>query len=229
MRLAHTLFSAPIHFQEGYINILTIENKSLFSDLIFDVHKQTLGEEGCVVLSNNYTPVSIQKNLALITDPLFIDFSSKKIINKIYSELEQASISEDIFGETLKVKNILSDYILCLLDYFPLHLKYEANEGIVNILKQFNVSVNIDTTGIAENIVMYTDIIRELKIANAFVFVNALSYMEETEIIHMYKDILYKKLNIVFLENTFNEHDKNSEKHILIDKDLCEIKNDYCL
>ena len=81
--LSHTVFSAPILFEENCINVLSIENPMFFTNFLNDIIAQINGETGEVFLSENYQPLSIAKNLSLITDILFINFETASLNSSI--------------------------------------------------------------------------------------------------------------------------------------------------
>ena len=53
--------------------------------------------------------------------------------------------------------------------------------------------------------------------------VNILNFFEEVDRIEIYKYILAKKKNIIFIENNYSYENIEYEKKYIIDKDFCEI------
>ena len=116
--LSHTVFSAPILFEENCINVLSIENPMFFTNFLNDIIAQINGETGEVFLSENYQPLSIAKNLSLITDILFINFENRKIITKLHKDLANIAeksdkeIEEILTGISNSMKYVIGHMII---------------------------------------------------------------------------------------------------------------------
>lgn len=226
--LSHTVFSAPILFEENCINVLSIENPMFFTNFLNDIIAQINGETGEVFLSENYQPLSIAKNLSLITDILFINFENRKIITKLHKDLANIAVQENMYSLTQEIKIILADYISKLLSNSELPLSFDIEEDTQNLIKFANVKINTEAKSICEKALIYMDVIRDLGLAKYFIFVNLFSFVSDEDRLKLYEEICYKKFNVLFLENMFREKISSKEKYLLLDKDLCLVINDYC-
>ncbi len=227
MILSHTIFSNPIIFSENSINILTIENSQLFVKFIKDFYFQTKGERGELILSNSDLILNMSKELELITDPLFLDFANKKIISKIFMDLEKNSLDEKLYLKTINIKSQVLEYLSLLINESCLPLGFNEEISITSLLKAMGLYINTEQTHLVEQLSQYMEIYEQLSLAKCFVFVNLLSYIDKKELEDLYKEVSYKKFNVLLLENKYKAKDCPWEKHILIDLDLCEVINDY--
>ena len=63
----------------------------------------------------------------------------------------------------------------------------------------------------------------ELLGTKCFIFVNLKQFLSYEELAELYKFAYYAKVYLLLLEGSFTESRHESEKHYIIDNDLCEI------
>ena len=226
MRLVHPALGAPITFEENKINVLVVENANLFVDMIMDLRKQIEGKPGDFILSRDFVPLQLGKETELIANPLYLDFSQKRIVNKIFLDLEHISAEEHFFTETYKIRALLSDYLAALLSQNEAVLDYDSEIAITALLKAANVHFDCGKMSIVEQIVEYLKMIHSLSLASCFIFINLKTFLSDEDMESIYKAIFYNKYNVLLLENSLRESMRGFEKTVLIDADLCEVINE---
>ena len=116
--------------------------------------------------------------------------------------------------------NKLKDIYTHLLDNIDLNLEIQDEFKIEDISKLMKPKINTKNN-LLENILLLMDIESELNLDKLVVFVNLKSYLENEELIELYKYSLYKDIKILLVDN-HNYSTNNIEKKLQIDEDLIE-------
>lgn len=87
MCLANANNGIKIDIEDGKASVLVIENPITMREYLLELEAQLQGELGNFVLSTDYEPMSIGKNLVLVKDPLNIDCNDKKVLTKLYQNI----------------------------------------------------------------------------------------------------------------------------------------------
>lgn len=222
MRLMHTYFSEPIKFLENNINILVLENPILFSKMIKGFLQQYNGEDGDFILSKNFEIIDISTNIEIITDIFNLDFNNRKIINKVYALLQNASVNE-IFQDSQNLYNNINEYLSKIVQYCDYPLYYNSNIDLISIFKSCDLKIDISNSNILEEIVNYILLYKNIFNVELFVFVNLKCVLSKTQLLELYKTILYQKINILLIESNVKDVLKQYENLRIIDNDMCEI------
>ncbi len=226
MRLMHPAFSIPIVFDENRINVLAVESRPLFRDMLSDLYRQQHGDSGDFVLSKNFVPVQINRELELIREPVFLDCNQKRLMSKILSGLERAAMGEEMFIETRSIQSALLAYFEKLLFLSDIPLRIENEVALPVLIKAAGISVDDRERPVPERMIDYLDILTDLEIAKCFVFVNLKSYLSLDEMLLLYDNLKYKKYHVLLLESCFWDTLREMEKTVLIDEDQCEVMNE---
>ena len=222
MRLMHTYFSEPIKFLENNINILVVENPILFSKMIKGFLQQYNGEDGDFILSKNFEIIDIPTNIEIIADVFNLDFNNRKIINKVYTLLQNASVNE-IFEDSQNLYNNINEYLSKIVQYCDYPLHYNSNIDLINIFKSCDLKIDISNSNILEESVNYILLYKNIFNVELFVFVNLKCVLSKAQLLELYKTILYQKINILLIESNVKDVLKQYENLRIIDNDMCEI------
>ena len=226
MRLMHPNFSTPIVLKEGLVNVLIAESPEMFRGIVLDLTAQCAGQEGDFVLSLAYTPVPIAKNAALLREPLFPDFSSRRIVNSFLSGLEKTAAGEALYLDTYTIQSQLASYYEKLLYAFDAPLTVYADISISALLKAANLRVDTVGTTPLERLSMWMDVHASLGLASVFIFVNLKSCFSTPELETLYREIKLKKYRVLLIEPTLYPDLRKEECTLLFDTDLCEVINE---
>lgn len=212
-----------ILLEEGNVNVLEIYNKKLFYNLITILNESDNSmEDNQIVLMQNNERVSIGKNVFVLTDIFNIDFNSKKILNKLYSTLiENIKNRQDDELENITLK--LRNYLIEEINELPFEFSIKSELELNDLLKAFELK--IDTmcyTTIVEKIEFITDIISTLKIATILVIPNLKIYLDENELLEIYKYSIYNNVQLLVVENSNSEELLKYEIKNIIDEEFDE-------
>lgn len=226
MKLAFVDLSRVVTFEENFTSVVVLENPRFFREYINELLRQTGGNEGKFVLSDKDKIISVAKNVEVILEPFSLDLNKRKVLAKLYDDLEALANNENFFAKTLEIKSNICRYLL------DIALAAEHN---IDFDKDFSVKALFtaaDFQFIADNFCILDSLVNYCKICHGFlkipliVLVNLSNYFSDTELTAFYKQMEYEKISVLILENSYNKKLYN-EKLYVIDKDLCEVYCDF--
>lgn len=212
-------FNFKIDFEDKSIFSLIIENKKLYRKIIEDLINNISIDDGNIILSKNNKLIVPEKEIFVFSDYFNFDIN-KFVLNKYYKELKNLS-ENDFFDETLKIKEVLRNYITKLVEN-EYSIKLEEDLDISQILKAFGVKFQRNED-LLLNLFEWIKILNELLGYEIFFFINLENFLSDDELVEFSKFILYNKYRVVFLENFNRNRLFDDDNLIIIDNDLCEI------
>lgn len=225
MKLVHPYIERQIIFDESKINVLTIENQKLFSEVVQEIISVLNGGNSKFVLSEGMDIINISKVGELCIDIFSCEINSKKSITKLYEILREKSVDEDMHLKTNQILSSIFSYTEDLIfEFGEYELSYNLDTDITNIFKAVDVKFDLSDKTYLEKLLDYVYINSEFLSKKLFIFVNLKSFLLEEELEEFYKMMFYKKINILLLESFEREYKFDCEEYYIIDKDLCQIK-----
>jgi len=221
--LTNVNLNTPINIHEGLPNILVVENKHLFYNLINDLIKQAEGNDGDWILSENSKIYSISKTTNVIADFFHLNLNSKPILSKLYSNLKDISTQSDFYMDTITLKQSMVEYFEKINSELMLPVEIDTEFDITSIFKMLNVRFSETDVELVESINVMSSILRDLAGYKIVVLINFLDYLSEEEIDIFYRDLNYNKYSVLLIENKWNKIKRDGENIFIIDDDLCEI------
>lgn len=221
--LVNSELNIKILLEENYINVLVIENRSLFYNLINEIIMQIEGNDGNWVLSEESKILAINKTVSILVDYFRINYNSRSIIAKLYSNLKDLANRSEFFIATNDIKQALIEYIEKLTYDTQLPVDINTDFDFQSIFKTFDVRLLDDNLSLVDTLNTYLNISRDLTDNKLTIFVNLFDYLNDEDIITFYNNINYSKHNVIFLENKFIKKRADNEIVHIIDNDLCEI------
>lgn len=212
-------FNFKIDFEDKSIFSLIIENKKLYRKIIEDLINNISIDDGNIILSKNNKLIIPEKEIFVFSDYFNFDVN-KFVLNKYYKELKNLS-ENDFFDETLKIKEVLRNYVTKLVEN-EYSIKLEEDLDISQILKAFGVKFQRNED-LLLNLFEWIKILNELLGYEIFFFINLENFLSDDELVEFSKFILYNKYRVVFLENFNRNKLFDDDNLIIIDNDLCEI------
>lgn len=212
-------FNFKIDFEDKSIFSLIIENKKLYRKIIEDLINNISIDDGNIILSKNNKLIVPEKEIFVFSDYFNFDVN-KFVLNKYYKELKNLS-ENDFFDETLKIKEVLRNYVTKLVEN-EYSIKLEEDLDISQILKAFGVKFQRNED-LLLNLFEWIKILNELLGYEIFFFINLENFLSDDELVEFSKFILYNKYRVVFLENFNRNKLFDDDNLIIIDNDLCEI------
>ncbi len=218
MRIVNTYYNWEFKKAENEILVITIENSSAYSHILNDLWLQYEGGDGSFILSDDdCKEIKLSVKTECIYNPFSINFNSRKIITKLYNELNIQS-ETFVIEDTTRIKRNLIEYMDKLTESMP----YNIAE-VTNIIKAFDVKIDYSYDNFLEKMINYIKIVSSLCNINIFIFNDIKKYFSPEEIPYLYEYTIYNKLHFLIFEPVQSYKNKN-EKRWIIDNDLCIIE-----
>lgn len=134
---------------------------------------------------------------------------------------ENACLFRFAYRETQEIPATVERYIHNLSFSCPCNVEC-GKLGVSNLLKMSGLRFEMSYNSHIEKLIEYMSLVRELENEKLFIFVNMRSWFTDEETELFVKNALIHKYDILLIDNC--EYPKlESEKRIVIDRDLCEI------
>lgn len=221
MRLLIKQLDLTVELSDMIPTVLVIEDSCVFSEVCCDIWKQYNGDVGRIILSNEETELKISKNAEVIFNPFSINFNDKKILSRIYKELDD--ISKEVYYEE---KCTLLSGLVSYLDKLSYEVQYPLtytdelnNEGL---FKLFGVMIDDDSTGTLDRICNYMKLLNRISRINVMITIGLKSYLSPKEFNDLSLMLSLEKVYLLDMENSYNCKYAN-EQTIIIDESKCII------
>lgn len=222
MKLVYPEYDLKMELQENQVFILSVENQRAFSKMVYDLWHQVNGGDGGFILSEEEKIKSISSLLEFIVNPFSVDCNDRKILSKLYKELQEIA-----GASALQSLGEVNRAVLQFLDHLemesPYSLHYELETDFIALLKSYDVKLEAASESFLENIVNYMRILHQLGGKEIVVFLNLKQYVTQDELQQLYQFAFYEKIYILILEGSASPLSEN-EIGLIYDQDLCIIK-----
>lgn len=222
MRLVHSEYNLDLELKENRVNVVSVENQAILAEIIQELCRQCNGGEGQFVFSDRDKILPMNKHIKLITDVFSLDCNEKKILTRLYQELEQLAI-EDMAYEGIRLNSEILFYVENLCEKTSYHLKYQPEFSPSQILKLMDLEFETEAVSMLEKIIEYLGISNQLFKSTVTIFVNLKLFLTEKEMENLYEYAFYNKISLVLLEGTVRRK-LLKEDLTIIDMDRCVIK-----
>lgn len=208
--------------KEENVNIISISNVKMFSNVVKIINNKINGieEDEIILLDDENKEINMKSSCMILLDLFNFDFNSKKILNKLYDVIEEKiKLNQDLELDNyvLNIRN----YLIEEINELPFEFSMKSDLDISEVLKLFNVKIDtINYESILEKIEFFMDLLSTLKIANIIFVPNLKEYLDNDELIELYKYALYSNIKLIIIER------KNSDK--LKYERIWEIDENYC-
>lgn len=221
MKLVHPGYDLCLEFQENKVNVLVVENQKILAEIIQELRRQCDSVEGAFVLSDSDKILSFGKSVELITDTFSLDCNEKKLLTKLYQELEELAI-ENLVSESMELNSAIACYMEKICDQVPYYLDYQSEFLPSKIMKMVDLKFETTAVTLLEHIVEYLGIVSKIH-KGITVFVNLKLFLTQEEIHELYQYAFYNKILLVLIEG-FAGTKAPEEQWTIIDVDKCIIK-----
>ena len=154
MKLVHSEYDIKIELKENNVNLLVIENRKLMTELVYELYNQCNGLDGRFVLSNDMKELKIDKEASIVLEPFTINCNERKVISKLYQELEEIAL-ENLYAESMELYSNILKYSNELCQMVPYNLKIRSDLTPTDINKLSNVKIEEDGGSLLEKLVNY--------------------------------------------------------------------------
>lgn len=222
MKLVHSELSGELLKDKTIFTEWIIESPELFARYLQELYGQYAKCEGKFVLSQDIKELDISKYVEIITDPFAVDLNGRKIIDKLYTELNELSKTEMMYTKTLQLAQHIQEYLLDLESNTNHILQFNSEIDITGLLKTMDVKIEDYTEKFFERLVCYIKNVIGVLSVKVFVFINLRSYLTDNQMEELIQEITYQEVHALFIENQERTCLKGGIRYI-IDKDGCEI------
>ena len=221
MKLVNAELFLDIDIEENKPTVLTIENAMIMTDVVGQLCELCNSGEGDFVLSEDGKQLSFEKATEIIINPFLIDYNSRKIQSKLYSELLEAEAS--YVEEKALIQTLIIEYLDRLIQNVPYEMiSNELDLDSMKLFKMFEVRIEPQCNSLLEQLVEYTKILSRLLKKKFLVLVSISNYLDVNELSALYTICNYNKMKMLLIERHELYLPFNTKTYI-IDKDKCMI------
>lgn len=221
MKLVHAEYGIEIELKENQISVLVVESPEKLSELIQELYLSKQGGEGKFLLSEADKLLNMGKFLELVVNPFAIDVNEKRIVQKLYQEIE-SQVQEQLVLETAEIHSRLISYLEEIAGKVTYPVIFDLEQNVLGLMKTYNVRLETESITLLEKLVEYFELLHQLCRIEVIVCVNLKSYLSEAELRQLYEAMFYEKISLILLENTQREK-VEGERICIMDRDGCII------
>ncbi|NMA49156.1 MAG: type II-A CRISPR-associated protein Csn2 [Tissierellia bacterium] len=223
MKLTYPDFQFKIDMVENCINKLIIENPSIFTTTVKEIVKQSQGEEGRFILSEENEIIRITDNVICIINPFAINFNDRKVLSKLYALLKNEVQNSEFWLLSNQVFSEMVQFIEQIVETVDYPITYFDEMDISALFKFMDIKIEVPEGDLVGQIIDYIKLMSQLLGYQVFVFVNLGSYLDFFELVELYKFAIYQKIHLLMIESYTNISRSSYEKIYIVDKDGCEL------
>lgn len=218
--LRHYNWEHEINFNDGSVTHLFLENPITMREYAYELLDQIEnGAEGNFVLSEDATELSIQKNIAIITDPINLKFDEKKINAKINKDLLTVTNNPGLQKDFFPLISLLEQYAMQIVDDYKMSISYEIPEQ-ASIIKMLGFHINTEYSNLSDKLLEWMNITHDLLGIGNFIILNLNMFFSNEEISLLCSECSSLKHNLLLIDQ-YNRYE--IPKSITIDIDNCEL------
>ena len=222
MKLIYAKYGMELILEETRISTLVIENPVVLCDMLQDLANQINGNEGEWILSEADKVFSLAKSSMFVSNPLGVDCNEKRIITKIYKELDE-NVKSIMHEQYCELNSNIVRFMEQLLNTVPYHLDMELIMDAVAVLKAYDVRIMTDSREPLERLVDYLRAISSICGIRVVFVLNLKQFFSREQVSQLYEFCFYEKIYLINIEGVKN-YILKEEKYVIIDKDLCLIE-----
>lgn len=211
-----------IDFSNTPFVTLQIESPLLLRDFLFNLVNEVNGREGNILLHNNGKSINVGKSIEYIDSLLMIDYSNKKLVTKLYQEVEEIANTEMI-EETGKFQSVLIDYLSQISEKLSYSVDFDEILNLNGLLKNSNFAFSYEGQDFAERLITYIRLLHTVCGVHAFITLHMKEYFTESEYDAIVNTLSYEEVYVLNIET--KDYKRNPlEKVVVIDSDKCIIE-----
>lgn len=222
MRLVSDKYGLNLSLIPGKAQILCIEHPGALMDIVRSTWMQYQGELGNLLLSEADKEIVWEKEVEVIDNPFSLDCNSKRILTKLYKEMQQIA-QEELYEKTVSI----NAEIVALLDQIAGKTQYACDYSleldILGLLKLYNMKIQALQEMPEDILIDYLRSMHQICHVKLFIFLNARSYYDQETLRQIYEFAAYENINLLLIEN-HEEQWMKEEKVWILDRDLCIIE-----
>lgn len=219
MKMLLNNYENNIMFDGTCVNTIEILNKKAFYKFLEDITYQDTNDN--ILFIENDDIINLRNKITIMYDYVNFNFDDKKITSLISDTVNQ-NLTEKNIDDINKIYNKLKTIYNNVIKNMDIDFNIEINEDFdtKDISKLMKLCI-MKKNRLIDNLLLIIDIESSFKLDKLVVFVNLKDYLEENDLVELYKYAIYKEVNILLIDN--NKHKTSKyEKKLFIDEDLIE-------
>jgi CRISPR-associated protein Csn2 len=212
-----------MELSEGSIAGISFENPVLFRSFTENLWKQSNGMDGEIYLTKGDKPVKLHKEGCVVFNPYDIDVNDKKVLNHIYSEMQELA-EQDCYVKKAEINAAIVSLLDELETSLPYPLEYSLELDFSQLLKLYGVKVEMQCAGLMERVVCYIRLIHQVLGVELFIFVHFLDYFSLEEVEQLEEMVRYEQIFVLLIENKVSPEKFTNQKWWILDGDSCIIE-----
>lgn len=222
MKLIFQEYNIAIQFSESLISVLTVENPKALLNILQMIDWQLKGEEGKILLTEDDKTLSWANCVGIIWNPLQVDFTSKRIVSRLYQEMKNLS-GEECIQDFYGIQQALGQYMNILSLKLPYNISYNVEIDNTAVFKLCGVEMESEELDVLQKLMEYIKICSMLCAIRMLILVNIKSYLDHEQLKELYQQAFYYKICILDIESSQREI-LECEKHYVLDHMYCLIE-----
>ena len=206
---------------QGSMSTVAIENPVDFRNVVEDLWRQSRGLPGSIIVSDGEMLISFQDNALGVFNPVDIDANNRRVLNKLYKELDE-NANNTLIIELADLQCKMLSFIEKLVETVPYDLAYDYEIDITDFLKGYNLKINQFSDSYIEHLIDYLRAYSRVCNLKVAIFINLKSYLKDDETAALQEFVQYENMSLLTIENIY-KYKVKGENAWIIDKDRCII------
>lgn len=224
MKIVNREWQRQIELDENIVYTLVFENKTYYREVVKELISQHKGLEGKFILSDKNKELQFEKQSVIITDLFNIETNSKKILTKVYGEIQKDVLNRVI--EYNEITSLVREYFEKIIFNSNLSLEQGEEIDLNSFLKLGEFKIKFERDNYLDRLVAYFKVLVELLGIRVIFLVGLHQILSNEEVKLFYKEVCLNKISIINIENT--EVTNNALENIreivyIFDEENCEI------
>ena len=174
---------------EGEVWTIIVENQRYLYNILTDIERQILGNEGKVILSENEKVVRIDKKMELLTQFVPFDMNRKPLLNKIMAAMQEAALEDEFYVKTNELLSAWESLCINLTWNLPGDIEFKKI-NLDSLIKAAGVEIENEYERLGEKLIDYFELIETYDCKKVFVLLNLRSYIADNEMEAFIQEII---------------------------------------
>lgn len=222
MKIAHVDLKNTIHIETNQPCEWIIEAPEVFAKYVQELLNQKNGVDGNFTFSDDGKNCDISKKVEVILNPFAVDINEKRIINKLYTQLEEIAYTETFYMQTQEVLQRIYQYVLKLEHESSHILSLDEDIDLNMLFKAAGVKHEVFEGDFFETLCRYIKVVCGVLGIKLIICINLRSYLTDEQMELLIADINYEDFGLLLIENQ-ERSCLQGVNRCIIDNDLCEI------
>lgn len=222
MRITNRELDFVIEADENTSVSIVCENPKIFYEMIEDSIKLIKSNESNWVISEKDGSRIDSKQIDVIVSPFCFDINSKRLLGNVQKEIETC-----IYENFIEEIDYINNAFIRILEDISLRLSYEIDYNIEcdvkDLIKIYDLKLSYESSSLLGKLSIYIKLLAMSLNVKLLFLVDIKRYLTAHEILILYKEARYWKIQLVIMESRFIDKLEN-EKVIIIDMDRCIIE-----